>query len=112
MKIKAFFLVAALSIVAPSAFGSEGVIMKQIKEGISSRVVKDDSIATAQARFKFAMDKYRAGGRLRSANESPNENSEFTYVKINDQSQSKACAISLYDLTGLPTVGFDPRCQP
>lgn len=112
MKTKAFFLIAALSLVTPSAFGSEGVIMKQIKEGISSRVVADDSIATAQKRFKFAMDLYRAGGRLRSANATPNENSEFTYTKINDEKKAKACAVNIYTLTGIPTVDFAPHCQP
>lgn len=111
MKTKAFILVATLSIIAPSAFGSEGVIMKQIKDGISSKVVKDDSVATAKARFKFAMDQYRAGGRLRRANETPNENSEFTYTKINDARKDEACSISMYELTGLPTVGFEPNCK-
>lgn len=118
MNKKAYLIVAALSLIAPNAFaGSDGVIMGRIQEGISKIKVQDDSVATAQARFRFAMREYASEGRLKSASYSPNEHESYTYTKLvdknphaEDRSVAKACSVSIYSLTA-DVVQFQPNCQ-
>jgi hypothetical protein len=112
MKSKAYLIVAALSFIAPSAFGSEGVIMRNIQQGLPKISVANNPDATAKERFRFAMSQYKAEGRLRKAIDRPNENGEFTYVKLNDRLAAENCAVSSHSLTDSPpTLSFNAYCQ-